>query len=59
MSKKKKEPIDWDKLVKEGPKVNVEELPDPTCILIKPMPELGEMPEELKEALRGSEKDTK
>ena len=41
---KKKEPIDWDKLVKEGPKVNVEDLPDPTCVLIKPMPELGEMP---------------
>ena len=59
MTSKKKEPTDWDKafeFVKDAPEFNIE---DATCTLIKPMPEVGEMPEEVWETLLGPTKDTK
>ena len=42
MSKKKKEPIDWDKLFRETPELRPEDLPDPTCVLVKPLPPVPE-----------------
>ncbi|MEK9990761.1 MAG: hypothetical protein VW642_13595 [Halieaceae bacterium] len=42
MSKKKKEPGDWAKLFKEVPTLRLEDLLDPICVLVRPLPPVPE-----------------